>query len=635
MSQKAKVLISAYACEPGKGSEPEVGWQWVLQMARYYDVTVLTRENNRDGIEAGIKLLRGRQPLPKCVSHDREPFLLTLKKRMKAVKIYYILWQKSARAVIAQLHKVHRYDLMHHVTFAGFRYPIAIWGHGVPCIWGPIGGIESIPRALLPWHHPRSLMNEVLRNLNNLLQSMPFHVLPKRAQASTVILASTPEMRTTFALLGFQTQLEPAIGLHTTDFPCLPRSRKPGALWMLFVGNIITLKGIDLALEAMQRAGGASHLTLIGDGNYQAAAESKVEKLGLSDRVTFLGRMPRAEVLQAYPNYDLFLFPSLHDTGGYAVLEAMLNGLPVICLDCGGPGIAVKENCGKKVPLGGRDAVVTGIAEAIRFYESHPEELTRQGDAARRTIQAGYDWEGKGKRMHGIYEEAMALGKVPRSRSQKSSYSGMGGFANIMHRLFSLKGVAAGVLVMLLIGAMGFLSISYLKDDARQIVRDTLPGLSSAGEANASLAQAFNRTLLLLMTEDHAERENFRREIDAYSHYTENILNEYSTHELGPGEAALFSEVIETRRKYLEIRTVTVSLMESTNHAQAVVHSQKELLPAYSKYKKAADALFNYNLQESRARGDSIMRMCTTTQFAAAAILMLVFVAGFFMGLFK
>ena len=65
------------------------------------------------------------------------------------------------------------------------------------------------------------------------------------------------------------------------------------------------------------------------------------------------------------------------------------------------------------------------------------------------------------------------------------------------------------------------------------------------------------------------------------------------------------------------------------------MHSQKELLPAYSKYKKAADALFNYNLQESRARGDSIMRMCTITQFAAAAILMLVFVAGFFMGLFK
>ena len=51
MPKKLKVLISAYACEPNKGSEPEVGWQWALQMARYHDVTVLTRSNNRAGIE--------------------------------------------------------------------------------------------------------------------------------------------------------------------------------------------------------------------------------------------------------------------------------------------------------------------------------------------------------------------------------------------------------------------------------------------------------------------------------------------------------------------------------------------------------------------------------------------------------
>ena len=62
MSKRLKVLISAYACEPGKGSEPEVGWQWALQMARHHDVTVLTRANNRQAIEPAIEALRGRQP---------------------------------------------------------------------------------------------------------------------------------------------------------------------------------------------------------------------------------------------------------------------------------------------------------------------------------------------------------------------------------------------------------------------------------------------------------------------------------------------------------------------------------------------------------------------------------------------
>ena len=66
-------------------------------------------------------------------------------------------------------------------------------------------------------------------------------------------------------------------------------------------------------------------------------AKRLVERLGLGERVKFEGRLPRAEVLKAYPRYDVCIFPSLHDTGGYAVIEAMFNELPVICLEYGGP----------------------------------------------------------------------------------------------------------------------------------------------------------------------------------------------------------------------------------------------------------------------------------------------------------
>src|SRR2546426_9766353 len=115
---KLKVLISAYACEPNKGSEPEVGWQWALQMARFHGVTVLTRANNRPAIEQALEGLRGQQraisELPKFVYHDRSAWLLDLKRRTKAIKLYYLLWQKSAREVIRRLHEAHPYDLMHH-----------------------------------------------------------------------------------------------------------------------------------------------------------------------------------------------------------------------------------------------------------------------------------------------------------------------------------------------------------------------------------------------------------------------------------------------------------------------------------------------------------------------------------------
>src|SRR5947199_5188831 len=99
MGRRLKVLIAAYACEPDKGSEPEVGWQWALQMARFHDVTVLTRANNRAGIEKGLAQLSG-QAVPKFIYHDLDPWLLRLKDRFRATRAYYVLWQRSARNVV-------------------------------------------------------------------------------------------------------------------------------------------------------------------------------------------------------------------------------------------------------------------------------------------------------------------------------------------------------------------------------------------------------------------------------------------------------------------------------------------------------------------------------------------------------
>jgi glycosyltransferase involved in cell wall biosynthesis len=113
-------------------------------------------------------------------------------------------------------------------------------------------------------------------------------------------------------------------------------------------------------------------------------------------------------VLRLYPDYDAFVFPSLHDTGGYAVIEAMFNELPVICLDCGGPAVAVRENCGIKVPLGSRDQVVAGLAEAIRFYSRERKRLLADGKEARAVVLSHYDWDKKGAEMNAYYMAAVA-----------------------------------------------------------------------------------------------------------------------------------------------------------------------------------------------------------------------------------
>ena len=62
MVTRLKVLMSAYACEPGRGSEPEVGWQWAFQMARFHEVTVVTRANNRAVIDRALADYPGAKP---------------------------------------------------------------------------------------------------------------------------------------------------------------------------------------------------------------------------------------------------------------------------------------------------------------------------------------------------------------------------------------------------------------------------------------------------------------------------------------------------------------------------------------------------------------------------------------------
>ena len=61
------------------------------------------------------------------------------------------------------------------------------------------------------------------------------------------------------------------------------------------------------------------------------------------------------EVEDRYRSADIFVFPSLRDSGGLVVLEAMAHGLPVVCADLGGPGLIVDETCGRAVSAKGKN----------------------------------------------------------------------------------------------------------------------------------------------------------------------------------------------------------------------------------------------------------------------------------------
>jgi hypothetical protein len=166
-----KVLMSAYACEPGRGSEPEVGWQWALQMARFHDVTVVTRANNREGIERALP--RDEALRPRFVYYDLPKGMIWLKRRGLPVAIYYLLWQAGVRRHLGP--RLREFDLIHHVTFNSLRQPGFWWFCGKPVLLGPLGGGQVCPWRLLGtfgW----KLVPEALRSLSVLAAPLMPHL---------------------------------------------------------------------------------------------------------------------------------------------------------------------------------------------------------------------------------------------------------------------------------------------------------------------------------------------------------------------------------------------------------------------------------------------------------------------------
>jgi glycosyltransferase involved in cell wall biosynthesis len=252
---------------------------------------------------------------------------------------------------------------------------------------------------------------EAVRNLANIWHSSAVSTLARRGARCTKVLAATPEMAEVCRAVGVASEVFPAIGIEPVALSPRAPGEKDQPLRLLYVGAIKLWKGIDLLLEAVARSDTNAQLTLLGDGPFLTAARGRARRLGLGARVEFRGRLPRPAVLEEYRQHDVLCHPSLHDSGAFTVLEAMARGLPVICLARGGPGLAVAAGGGQSVPVGRRDEIVQGLAQAIRKYAGDRRLVRQDGQQAQTTVVERYGWAQQAERMQRIYQ---AVCQTPR-----------------------------------------------------------------------------------------------------------------------------------------------------------------------------------------------------------------------------
>jgi glycosyltransferase involved in cell wall biosynthesis len=356
-----RVLIGAYACEPGRGSEPAAGWEFVRRAAERHQVWVLTRANNRAPIEAA----RDAAGLSGVgfVYLDLPPLARRLKRLPYGTQAYYLAWQLAACRAAVRLHRTVRFDLVHHVTLAVDWMPAGVLAvSGVPAVWGPVGGATGMPWVLWRWLGWRGLVRELCRAA--LTGPMRAGFGRRAARRADVVVAQNGEVAAALRRWSRHLVVEPNVAVDPPHGPLWTPQPPAGNRTALFVGRLIPHKGLRLAVAALAEPEAAGwRLRVLGDGPERAGAERLADRLGVRDRVRFAGQVPRATVLSALSTADALLAPSMYEGSGFAVAEAVATGCPVVCTDRGGPALMVPPGAGIRVPV--TRAVVRDLARAL------------------------------------------------------------------------------------------------------------------------------------------------------------------------------------------------------------------------------------------------------------------------------
>ena len=360
-----RLLISVYACAPDHGSEHAAGWNWTTEACRQgHEVWALASPAHRDAVEKACHDdpdLRGiRWFFPEIRRWPLRPAT-----EPKWERTYNLLWQWAALSQARKLHHHIEFDAVHHLTWGGVRAPTFLGSLGPPLIVGPLGGGESSPRSLRDGFHFKAKVTEAIRDFSNATITINPLVRGGLTDAA-VIFVKTPD---TARILSRKMQQKSIDFIELSLQPGQigrPRGVRATPPKLLYAGRLLYWKGVHIAIHALAillRQLPDARLTIVGKGPEEGRLKAVAAVRGLDHSIDFISWLPQRQLVDLYTSHDLFVFPSLHDSSGHVVIEALSRGLPVVCLDLGGPKELVTPQSGAIVSTAGRNT--TQVAEAM------------------------------------------------------------------------------------------------------------------------------------------------------------------------------------------------------------------------------------------------------------------------------
>ena len=374
-----KLLISAYACAPNRGSEHSCGWNWASEVARLgHEATVLVSPAHRTAILAATQQQPALQRI-RWVFPEVAPWPLQQGKEPSWERTYNLLWQREALWVARALHREHPFDLVHHLTWAGVRAPTFLGALGAPLIIGPVGGGETSPGKLRDRFSLRGRVLEGVRDFSNATIELNPIVRHGLRNAGVIFTRTADTKNLLSPPLQAKTYVQMELGVTQAQIGA-PRPMRKMPRKLLYAGRLLYWKGVHIAIEAMSRLVAHmpdAHLTIVGNGPEEKRLKSEIAQRNLEANITLVPWMPQEQFLRLYDTHDVFVFPSLHDSAGWVVLESICRGMPVACLNLGGPKEIVTPASGIIVDTTGLDTsgVAARLAEELRALLADPERL--------------------------------------------------------------------------------------------------------------------------------------------------------------------------------------------------------------------------------------------------------------------
>jgi glycosyltransferase involved in cell wall biosynthesis len=364
-----RILVFAYACEPGKGSEPGAGWEWARILARLGKTWVITRANNQQTIEEALGAIPERERL-RFAYVDLPAWARWWKRGNSGARLYFMLWQLGALRQARSLQREVKFDLVWHLTFANAWLGSVGSLVGPRFVLGPVGGGVGVPWRFLRSLGLRGVLFELARGAGRSL----FRFLNPLARLSwrRAILILTQNQETSEwlprkysgkAVVFPNPVIEPGPPARSKG------SRSAKSPTIAYAGRLVPLKGLDMVVRALVDLRGW-RLLLVGEGPDKGRLSRLATRLRVADRVRFLPWRSRGELWPLLvEEADVFVFPSLHDEAPWVVSEALAAGLPVVCLDRGGP----RSLGGVAVPATNPEEVAKKMADVVsRLARSRP-----------------------------------------------------------------------------------------------------------------------------------------------------------------------------------------------------------------------------------------------------------------------